>query len=314
MDLVTNEEMRLVDEYMKKWSKKEYVVRIDKEWAKERLPKRKRDSHKGTYGKAAIVAGSIEYTGAALLAATACARSGAGYTALFLPADLLPSFYLKQPEILLKSINDGGRYAFNKENMCQLLGFDAIAYGMGMGMSEEVKRGAIYLLQHYEGKLIIDADGLNSLALCDRAELSAILKNAKCDVVMTPHVKEFSRLVGRSVVEIEEDGLKLVRQFALENNVNVLLKNAASILTNGKDTAINTAGTSALAKGGSGDVLSGVIAGLCAMGAKAYDGAGLGSFILGKAAEKAAADFSEYSVLASDVIAYLGRVFLDIIA
>ena len=307
-----NEEMHFADEYKKKYSK-ENATWIDKEWAKEKLPKRKRDSHKGTYGKAAIVAGSIEYTGAALIAATACARSGAGYTTLFLPSDLLPSFYLKQPEILLKSINDGGRYAFNKENMCQLLGFDSLAYGMGMGTSEEVKRGAVYLLQHYEGKLIIDADGLNSLALCDKKELCSLFEHAKCDVVMTPHVKEFSRLSGYSVLEIEERGLDVARQFALENSVSVLLKGAASILTDGTRVAINTAGTSALAKGGSGDVLSGVIAGLCAMGANAYDGAGLGSFIMGKAAEKASKDLGEYSVLASDVIAYLGRVFLEIV-
>ena len=314
MYLVSKEEMRLMDEYMKKCSQKEPAVWIDKQWAKERLPKRKRNSHKGTYGKAAIVAGSEAYTGAALLAARACARSGAGYTTLFLPKALLPFFYLQQPEILLKSINDGGRYAFNEENMRQLLDYDAIAYGMGMGVSDDVNRGAVYLLQHYTGKLIIDADGLNSLALCDRDELFALFKNAKCDVVITPHVKEFSRLTKRSVLEIEEDGIELARQFAGETGISVLLKNAASVVTNGEKLAINTAGTSALAKGGSGDVLSGLIVGLCAMGASAYDGAGLGSFILGRAAEKAAGELGEYSVLASDVIAYLGRVFLEILA
>lgn len=290
-----------------------YAVWIDKQWTKERLPQRKRNSHKGTYGKAAIVAGSEEYTGAAFLSAAACARSGAGYTTLFLPEKLLPIFYLKQPEILLKSTNGGGRYAFNEENMRNLLGYDAVAYGMGMGVSEEVKQGAIYLLQHYQGKLIIDADGLNALALCETKELSALFKNAKCDVVITPHVKEFSRLCGYSVFEIEENGIEIVRQFALEKGVTVLLKSAASILTDGTNVAIHTAGNSALAKGGSGDVLSGVITGLCAMGASAYDGAGVGGFVMGKAAEKAAKYLGEYSVLAGDVIAYLGGAFLEIV-
>ena len=196
--------------------------------------------------------------------------------------------------------------------MRNLLGYDAIAYGMGMGVSEEVKKGAIYLLQHYQGKLIIDADGLNALALCEKKERSTLFKNAKCDVVITPHVKEFSRLCGQSILEIEENGIEIARQFALENGVTVLLKSAASILTDGINIAIHTAGCSALAKGGSGDVLSGVVTGLCAMGASAYDGAGAGGFVVGKAAEKAAQDLGEYSVLASDVIAYLGRAFLEI--
>ena len=260
------------------------------------------------------MAGSIEYTGAALLSASACARSGAGYTTLFLPENLLPIFYLKQPEVLLKGISDGGRYAFNAEKMGQLLEYDAIAYGMGMGVSEEVKKGAIYLLQRYTGKLIIDADGLNALSLCDKDELSVLFSNTKCDVVITPHVKEFSRLAKRSVVEIEEGGVEIAQKFARENGICVLLKNAASVVTDGGKIAINTAGTSALAKGGSGDVLSGVMVSLCAMGASAYDSAVVGSFLLGTAAQKAAKDLGEYSVLASDVIAYLGKAFLETLA
>ena len=142
----------------------EGVVCIEKEYVKGILPKRKRDSHKGTYGKAAIVAGSEEYTGAAYLAAAACLRSGAGYTTLFAPKDILYLYALKSPEILLKPANEGGRYAFNEESMAQVSQYDSIAYGMGMGISKEVAKGAEYLLKNYAGKLLLDADGLNSLA------------------------------------------------------------------------------------------------------------------------------------------------------
>lgn len=311
MKFLTNEEIQRTGIGMR-LPETEKAVLVDKAYVLERLPKRKRDSHKGTYGKAAIVAGSIEYTGAALLAATACARSGAGYTTLFLPKELLPVFFLRQPEILLKSTNEGGRYAFKPENMKELLGYDSVAYGMGMGVSAEVAKGAVYLLERYAGKLILDADGLNSLAAFYGAELSVLLQEKKCDVLLTPHVKEFSTLSGYSVAEIKENGISLAKRFAKAHGICLLLKDAASIVTDGCFVAVNTAGNSGQAKAGSGDVLSGVIAGLCAMGANTKDGASAGSYLVGRAAELAAAQTGEYSLLATDVIAQLGKAFLEL--
>ena len=290
-----------------------YATLTDKKAAKELLPMRKRNSHKGSFGRAAIVAGSEAYTGAAYLAytsAAACLRSGAGYTTLYAPKNLLPHFILKVPEILIKATNEGGRYAFNEKIMAELLGYDSIAYGMGMGASEEVFKGAEYLLRHYEGKLILDADGLNSLALFSGGRLFEILKNKKCDVILTPHVKEFSRLCDLAVGEIVEDSLALSQKFARAHDVCVLLKNAVSIIADKERTAINVTGNSGQAKGGTGDTLAGVIAGLCAMGLPAYEGGVLGAYLVGKAAELAAIDFGEYSLTASDLIAYLPKAFL----
>lgn len=276
------------------------------------LPPRTRDSHKGTYGSAAIVAGSIEYTGAAYLSAAACLRAGAGYTTLFVPSGILPYYVLKAPEVLLKSINDGDRYAFNREIMDGLLGYDSVAFGMGMGATETVAKGAAYLLRHYTGKLVLDADGLNSLALYEKERLTTLLKNAKCDVVLTPHIKEFSRLCGYSTEEILKDRIGLAKAFAKERKITLLLKSAVSVLTDGERTGLNATGNSSQAKGGSGDVLSGVIAGLCAMGASAFDGALAAAYLTGRAAELSSARLSEYSVTASDVISYLGVAFLSV--
>lgn len=289
-----------------------YAELIDSDTAKVLLPIRKRNSHKGTYGRAAIVAGSIDYTGAAYLsyAAAACLRAGAGYTTLFVPSEILPYYLLKNPEILLKSTNDGGRYAFTEENAEKWLGYDTIAYGMGMGCSQDVAAGAAYLLERYTGKLILDADGLNSLAKYKKEDLDTLFGNKKCDVLLTPHAKEFSRLSGKLVEEIIEDGLFAPCAFAEKYGVNVLLKNASSIITDGERIALNAAGNSGLAKGGSGDVLSGVIAGLCAQGLSTFDGACLGTYLVGAAAELAAKDESEYSLTATDVIAFLGKAFL----
>ncbi len=288
-----------------------YAVLVDKALALNCLPKRKRHSHKGTYGKAAIVAGSVDYTGAAYLAAAACLRSGCGYTALFLPENLLPQYYLRLPEVLLKSTNEGGRYAFNVEKMRQLLTYDAVAYGMGMGESEEVAKGVAWLLTNYEGRLILDADGLNSIARYGKEGLLALFHAKKCDVLLTPHGKEFARLFDVTAEEISS-GLSITKELAATYGVNILLKNAASVLSDGERVAINVAGCSGQAKAGSGDVLSGLIAGLCAMGVSTYKGGLLASYLTGKAAEFASEKIGEYSLTASDVISYLGGAFLHI--
>jgi NAD(P)H-hydrate epimerase len=294
--------IQLPEKSYPQWTSREDINRL--------LPKRKRNAHKGTYGRAAIVAGSIDYTGAADLSAAACLRSGAGYTTLFTPKNILPFYILKSPEILLKSTNEGGMYAFKEEIMRDLLSYDSIAFGMGMGVSEEVYKGAAYLLTHYQGRLILDADGLNSLANFGSKNLENLFLNKKCDVILTPHVKEFSRLSGVSVESILNAPISSAQAFAKRYNCALLLKNAVSILTDGEGTAINATGNSGQAKGGSGDVLAGVLAGLCAVGLSAYESGVVGAYLVGKAAELAAMDVGEYSLTATDLISYLSKAFL----
>ncbi len=286
----------------------DYAVLLEREGVRTFLPKRKRNAHKGSYGKAAIVAGSEEYTGAAFLSAVACLRSGAGYTTLFAPKDILPHYVLKAPEILLRSVCEGGRYAFNEEMMLPLLAYDAVAYGMGMGQSEEVYKGAVWLLQHYEGKLLLDADGLNSLAAYGDA--TTLLQSKKCEVVLTPHGKEFSRLCGLPTKEIAAGGVAFCQEYAKKTGTTLLLKGATTVVTNGEKRALNCAGNSGQAKAGSGDVLSGIILSLMAQGADTFEAACAGSFLAGTAAEVAAKTQGEYSLTATDVIACLGRAFL----
>ena len=288
----------------------EYALVSDKTLVKGLLPVRKRNSHKGTYGRAAIVAGCEEYTGAAYLSAAACLRAGAGYTTLFAPKKLLPLYALKAPEVLLKGISNGGRYAFNAKSMQQLLGYDSIAFGMGMGVSKEVFKGVCYLLERYTGKLLLDADALNSLARFHGGRLKSLLANKKCDVILTPHSKAFSRLSGWSVEEILKDSLSLAQTFAKEYGITLLLKNAYTVVTDGTRTRINTTGNSGQAKGGTGDALAGVIAGLLAGGVSAFDGGVAGAYLVGKSAEIAAPDIGEYSMTASDLIGYLPKAFL----
>ncbi len=287
-----------------------YATLIEKADVQSALPKRKRYSHKGSYGRAAIVAGSMEYTGAAYLATKACLRAGAGYTTLFTPKGVLSHYLLKMPEALLRPVGEGEYLTFDEEAFSTLLHYDAVAYGMGLGVRAAVAKGAAYLIENYEGKLVLDADALNALA--KYGNVKEIFAKKKGDVLVTPHVKEFSRLTGESVESLLEKGLYAPLAFAQETGINVYLKNAVSLLTDGRDIFVNASGNAGLAKGGSGDVLSGVIVGLCAQGLSTLDGAKVGGYLVGNAAKIATQALGEYALLASDVVECLGRAFLEI--
>ena len=289
-----------------------YATLIEKPLVKTLLPKRNKNSHKGTFGRAAIVAGSMQYAGAAYLSTAACLRSGAGYTTLFVPNNLAQAFLLRLPEALLKGIGGTDELVFDKAQFQGLLRYDSIAYGMGLGCSKEVAQGAKYLLQEYTGRLVLDADGLNSLAEYEKENLETLFQNKKCDVVITPHVKEFSRLLNVTVEEILQDGMALSQAFAKKNGIALLLKSATSIITNGEKTFLNVVGNSGQAKGGSGDVLSGVLAGLCAQGLDCISSAVTGSFLCGSAADLARLQYGEHALKASDCIERLGEAFLRV--
>ncbi len=289
-----------------------YAFLADGEYVSRLLPKRKRNSHKGTYGKTAIVGGSARYSGAPYLSATAALRGGAGYVTLFLPETLLPYYYVKSPELLLESVSRGDSIVFQEEFFEKLLAYDSIAYGMGAGVSEDVAKGASYLVENYTGKLLLDADGLNSLAKYGKDSVKTLFAKKKCDVIVTPHVKEFSRMSELTATGILSESANVAKAFAREYGITVLLKNATSVITDGKRTALNVTGTSAQAKAGSGDVLSGLIASLCAEGLSAFDGGALGAYLCGKAAELASKRTGEYSLLASDTAAHIGEAFLSL--
>lgn len=289
-----------------------YAEIIDKNSVKTLLPKRKRNSHKGTYGKAGLVVSSVQYSGAGCLVGGACLRSGVGYTALFLPEKLIYPYMLKMPEALLYSISDGDRVAFNEEKFQTLLGFDAVAYGSGLGISKDVYLGAKYLIENYTGKLILDADALNSLA--EYGDSETLFANKKCQILLTPHVKEFSRLSGESVEEILQNGLYATKDYAKKHGIAVLLKNAVSVLCDGERTCVNIHGSSGQAKAGSGDVLTGLIAGLCAQGLSVFNAGKVGAYLFGRSAEIAVKDTGEYSLLPTDCINALPKAFLSAVS
>lgn len=245
---------------------------------------RKRNSNKGDYGSACLVAGSEEYLGAAGLCISSALRSGCGYVRAVVPEKLKYSLAAVHPQCIYGAVPD--------------LQSDAIAIGMGLGCTQDGYNLLCALLKSYKGKLIIDADGINLLAKYGKD----ILTESKADVLLTPHVGEMARLIGKDTKEILADPLGVAKKFAAEYNVTVHLKNAVSLTTNGKISTLTVRGTSALAKAGSGDLLSGLICGNAARGLSVFDAAVCSQYVLGCAAEICSEEMYEGAVTAADVI------------
>ncbi len=269
--------------------------------------KRNRNVHKGCFGKCAIFGGSKQFFGSALLSLNALAglKMGSGYAYLIVPESLFSTYAGLNPECILITVPDKeGFVIFDQEILQKILHFDSIAIGMGMGVSEDVYNIIAYLLKNYHGKLIIDADGLNSIA----THGVDILKDKKCSVVITPHVGEFCRLSNIDKEKVEQNSIELAKSFALKYGVTVCLKSATSIITDGSDTFINITGCSGMAKAGSGDVLSGLTCGLLARCDDIVETVAVASYIFGKCGEFCQEEGNEYSTTASDLISSLPKV------
>lgn len=280
------------DEFVKKYSD------VD---AKDCFVKRKTNVNKGDFGKACVIGGSKKYSGSVFLSALALSslRVGVGYNYLVVPETLFNSYLLKVPEcILLSSKDNGDSFVFDKDLLNKLLDFDAISFGMGMGISEEIYEMLVFLLQNYKGKLIIDADGLNVLSQFGKD----VLKNKTCSVVITPHVGEFARLIGINKELIINSPVTYAKEFARQFGLVVVLKSSTTVITDGFETFINTTGTPAMAKAGSGDVLSGVISGITARTDDILHSVVASSYVFGRAGEIATKKLNEYSVLATDIV------------
>lgn len=269
---------------------------------KQFFPKRKINTNKGNYGKTAIVGGSLNFPGSVALSLSALAslKTGVGYTTLAVPDCTYNQYANLVPEATRLVLSSNGKsITFNEQEFSELLPKNAVAIGMGMCATEHTYNAIKYLLANYEGRLIIDADGLNALSKFG----VEILKNKKCEVVLTPHVVEFCRLTNKTKEEVLLSPITLAKDFAKEYNVVLLLKNAVSIITDGQTTFLNDTGSPSMAKGGSGDVLSGVIAGMSARENDLIDCVRAGAYLFGRAGEIATKNANEYTVTATEIIA-----------
>lgn len=279
------------------------------------IPKRDRNVNKGSFNMATVIGGSSKYSGAAILSYNAVTNllMGSGYSSLYTTEEIKKALIGKFPEVLLNScsLNLDGQIKYDKEMLDDVMKKSkSISVGMGMETSQELFEIINYLLLNFEGRLIIDADAINSLAKYGIDNL----KHAKCTVILTPHIKEFSRLSGKKVTEILWDPIGTSLSFSRENNVILVLKSASTVITNGEQVYITNSGNSGLAKGGSGDVLSGIICGLMSyVNDNLVLTATFGTVLLGLAANEAVKNSNEYSLLATNVIEKLPTIFSNFI-
>ncbi len=277
---------------------------------KEFLPKRNAVSHKGTYGHLVNISGSARYTGAALLSTDAALKTGAGLCTLVTPARVVNAIAAAVPETTyypLSHSSDGFINEAGAEEIKTFLSgnrFDAVSIGCGLGNSEIIGRIVENAVKTLDCPIILDADGLNSIS----SNIN-ILKENKKGVIITPHPMEFSRLTGKSVAEIQNDRINAAKEFARENNVIVVLKGANTVIAAPEgECFINTTGNPGLAKGGSGDVLTGIIASLIAQGVDLFYGAVLGVYLHGQAADKLAAEKSLFGIMPRDLAAAISQI------
>lgn len=274
---------------------------VDAEYTRQRLPKRPVNSHKGTYGKALVIGGSANYRGAIALATQATYRTGAGLVTTYTTEETITSVAGHVPEATWLPQN-------NAEPL-SLADYDALLIGPGWGRAQSNQALLEQLLNHNPPALIIDADGLNLLS-----EQDHWWQKLPPDTVITPHPGEMSRLSGLSTHDIQANRQEIAVQKAAEWQVMLLLKGAHTLIAapDGR-VAMLPFKTDALAKAGSGDVLSGVIAGLLAQGLNAFDAAAVGGYVHGLAAVLAHQHMgTSRSVMASDVIAHLSSALTRI--
>ena len=274
-----------------------------------RLPARPRAGHKGSFGHVLVVAGSVGKTGAAALAAAGAGRSGAGLVTVACPAGLNDVLEGLCTEAMTAPVPDTKERCFAAAAEDALLALaearDAVALGPGIGTHPETVSLVRSLAARLERPLVLDADGLNALG-----PAVGVLKARRAPSILTPHPGEAARLLGISTQEVNRDRVGAARRLAEASGGVVLLKGAASVIAapDGR-VVLNPTGGPALASGGTGDVLTGVVAGLLGQGLEARDAAALGAFVHGLAGDRLATRRGPAGLLAGDVAAELPATF-----
>lgn len=287
---------------------KEYDALFTDPDIKKLLPKRPKNSNKGTFGKLLNIAGSEKYIGAAVLSSKAALRSGAGLVYLASVQRVINTAAASIPECVFIETEKNENGYISSTALDEIApkqeDFSAVTFGCGMGNTSDTRKMAEFLIKNGKSPLIIDADGINAVSVNIN-----VLKDKSRPVIMTPHPGEFARLTGKTVKEVQADRIENARSFAKEYGTVLLLKGFNTVIAapDGK-VMVNTTGSSALAKAGCGDVLTGIVGALAAQGVKPFEAAVLGAYLHGAAADHLTKTVAPASVLASEIADALGYV------
>ncbi len=284
-----------------------YLFLIEKK-SLPKLPKRQRCSHKGNYGHAVLLGGSSGKSGAIIMSTFATIKTGAGLTTTILPEKVSGSLSSYLPEAMYMPIKDYNDLTEEdiKEILKLLRDKTVLTIGPGMGTSSGARTLTKRIIENTDLNLIFDADGINNLVGIDYE----LLRGRS---IITPHIGEFARILSISKEELSTDIINITRTFAIRNGIVVVLKSASTLvaLPDG-DIYVYPGGVPALAKGGSGDCLVGIITGLVAQGFSLKDASILGVYIFGETGRFLSFANNEMTILATDVIKNIGRVMDDI--
>lgn len=271
---------------------------------------RKQNTSKGDYGKLLLVCGSVTMPGAAVLASRSACASGAGLVQVATAAQNIPIVAANNPDCTYVALN--GTEELEKDSRRALKeaikSADAIAVGCGLGqtpLSEEIVK---MVLEFSEVPTVLDADALNIIA-----KSPEMLENVRAQLILTPHPGEMSRLTGIDTQDIQRSRLRIVREFAAEKKVYTVLKGANTIMVTpeGK-VSVNLSGNPGMSKGGTGDVLTGLIGSLLAQGMTPEDAVECGVFIHSSCGDRAAKKFSMHAMTPMDIVYEYNSVFLEI--
>lgn len=284
---------------------------LTNEDAKSLLPKRSDFSHKGSYGKLFLFSGCKEMTGAAVLNAKSAYTVGCGLVNACVVDEVGRILHSTLPEAVTTILSDDNGFFCPKsfeQIKYNLKNANIIAVGSGIGRSASSDDFVYTLIENASCPIIIDADGLNAVA-----KNIEVLSRIKVPCVITPHLKEMERLTGISSKEISKNKIEIALNFSKKYNVITVLKDAVSIIADPNEVVyINTSGCNAMAKAGSGDCLTGSIAGFASQGLSLLDSAILGTYVNGKAGEISSEALGDYSVLASNIIECIPKAFYSI--
>ena len=273
-------------------------TKVDAAFIKSIYKKRDPFTHKGDYGHACLITGSVGLMGAAVLATKACLRAGAGKVTVYSPKIGCEILQISAPEAMTKIA--GENYILSVDDLNK---YDSMAIGPGIGLYESHKDLLKNIFLNFDKPMVIDADALNTLSNYQEL-LEFNLENS----IITPHAVEFERLFGKTANEVDRNNLAM--QMSHRYKIFIVLKGHNTLVTtpDGK-CFLNTTGNAGMATRGSGDVLTGILTGLLAQKYLVEEACLLGVFIHGLAGNIAAKNLSEEAMIAGDIINYLGEAF-----
>ncbi|KNF09186.1 bifunctional NAD(P)H-hydrate repair enzyme Nnr [Gottschalkia purinilytica] len=274
---------------------------IDKKLVENMIPKRKKESHKGTYGRVGIIGGSKGMSGSAYLSCKSALRSGSGLVYAIVPETISDIISIKSTETIVIPINDSGKGHFTDnsidEVISQIRDMDVIAIGSGIGVDSYRIELVRKVLRSTDIPVVIDADGINCIS-----KERDILKNRKGVTIITPHPGELSRLLDVSISDIQTNRIKYSKLASKEYNVITVLKGNNTIVCDSHNVYINTTGNPGMATAGSGDVLTGIIASFLGQKFDPIKSSILAVYIHGLSGDISALQKGEYGTIATDIL------------